>query len=580
VARAGRARLFRGPRALANQLRMLPYARMSASRGLRAAALALLSVGLAVALTYPVAFKLDRVGRLNTDDGRWSIWVVSWVAHALTNDPTSVYDANIFYPHRRTLAYSENNLVAGLLGAPAWVATRNAYATHNTAMLASFVLAFLSATALARHLSGDTGIAIVSGIAYAYCPFVLARTAHIQLMMTFGMPLALLALHRLVAHPTVVRGLWLAAALVAQALACGYYGIFSGLMVGLGVSFYAVSRGLWKNRRYWIAVGCAAAASVAAITPFFLPYVAVHRELGFTRTIGEAVLYSANWQAWLASSSVVHRLLHPLLGYQWSEVLFPGFLTATLGIAGARVAFSRASEENPASGLSRDTAIFYVLVGVLALWSSFGPNAGLYSLFFNVIPAFSFLRAPARFGILVTLALSMLMAMGLTRSLAAHREKRRPLVIAALATAMTLELAAVPLSLPEASPVNEAYRVLARAQWGPVVELPFYYARNDYPRHTEYMLESTHHWMPLINGYSDHIPADFRRLTVALSSFPSRRGFSLLREHRARYAVFHLNRYDPRSRERLLERLEAYKDYFEPLSNRGDVLLFEIVRWP
>jgi hypothetical protein len=28
-------------------------------------------------------------------DGRWSIWVVAWVAHALTTNPLRLYEANI-----------------------------------------------------------------------------------------------------------------------------------------------------------------------------------------------------------------------------------------------------------------------------------------------------------------------------------------------------------------------------------------------------------------------------------------------------------------------------------------------------
>ena len=75
-------------------------------------------------LTYPLAFKIDRIGRVNTDDGRWSIWVVSWVAHALTTHPLGVFDANIFYPHRHALAFSEANLGAGAIGAPVWALTQ------------------------------------------------------------------------------------------------------------------------------------------------------------------------------------------------------------------------------------------------------------------------------------------------------------------------------------------------------------------------------------------------------------------------------------------------------------------------
>src|SRR5918993_158369 len=126
------------------------------SRGLSEATLVVLAAtALTIALTYPVAFRIDRIGRVDTDDGRWSIWVVAWVAHALTSQPRALYDANIFYPHRYALAFSEANLGAGIVGAPVWAATHNPYTTHNVVFLASFVFAFLGAYALARYLTGS-----------------------------------------------------------------------------------------------------------------------------------------------------------------------------------------------------------------------------------------------------------------------------------------------------------------------------------------------------------------------------------------------------------------------------------------
>ena len=66
---------------------------------------------LACLLTYPIAAQLGSVGRVDNNDGRWSIWVVSWVAHSLTTDPLNTYHANIFYPHDNALTFSEANLV-------------------------------------------------------------------------------------------------------------------------------------------------------------------------------------------------------------------------------------------------------------------------------------------------------------------------------------------------------------------------------------------------------------------------------------------------------------------------------------
>ncbi len=94
------------------------------------------------------------------------------------------------------------------------------------------------------------------------------------------------------------------------------------------------------------------------------------------------------------------------------------------------------------------------------------------------------------------------------------------------------------------------------------------------------MLNSTAHWLPLVNGYSDHIPADFRRTVIPLSSFPTRESFSILGRAGARYVVFHLNFYDGRSKARLMERLDLYAKYLRPLAREENEWLFEIVDWP
>ena len=52
------------------------------------------------------------------------------------------------------------------------------------------------------------------------------------------------------------------------------------------------------------------------------------------------------------------------------------------------------------------------------------------------------------------------------------------------------------------------------------------------------MLNSTAHWQPLVNGYSDHIPADFRALATMLATFPSRESFDALRDRHVRYLTF------------------------------------------
>jgi hypothetical protein len=539
------------------------------SRGATEAALVVLgATALTILLTYPVAFEIDRVGRLNTDDGRWSIWVVSWVAHALTTNPLGVYDANIFFPHRYTLAFSEANLGAGVLGAPAWLITTNPYTTHNVVFLATFVLACAGAYYLTRYLSGSRHAAAVAAILFGFCPFIFARTAHVQLLFIGMMPFCMLAFHRLVDVRTVGRAVTLGVLLWATALSCAYYGIFAGLMVGLGTIVYAISRGLWRSREYWTAIALAAFTSVGLTLPFFLPYLYVQREGGFVRTLDDARQYAADLAAWVASSAWAHRWWLPVLG-DFNEVLFPGILAVVLGAVGVRIMLRRA----------KDTALLYLLIAVLAFWSAFGPDAGLYRVFYETIPIFTFLRAPGRMGVMVTLSAVVFASAALASLIA---KARRPSVVVGVMGAIAVaELWTMPLSgFREADSVSPVYRLLATLPRGAVAEFPFWYERPDFPRHAGYMLNSTAHWQPLVNGYSDHIPADFRRSVLPLSSFPSRESFGILAKAGARYVIFHADMYNEALRRRLLERLQTYSDYLRPVMREGPVWLFEIVGWP
>src|SRR5205807_6221158 len=131
---------------------------------------------LACVMTYPVIVRLGSVGRPDTDDGKLSIWNVAWVARTLVVDPLRLFDANIFYPHRWTLAYSEANIGAGILAVPAyWLSGGNPYAAHNVVVLLAFTLTATGMYFLVRHLTNDRRAAIVSAILFAFCPHVFAH---------------------------------------------------------------------------------------------------------------------------------------------------------------------------------------------------------------------------------------------------------------------------------------------------------------------------------------------------------------------------------------------------------------------
>jgi hypothetical protein len=527
-------------------------------------------------MTWPLVVRGASAGRVNSGDGQFSIWNVAWVARTVVVDPRGLYDANIFYPRRGTLAYSEANLGAGVMAVPFyWASGGNPYFAHNAVVFLAFVLALTGTYSLVRHLTGHRGGAAVAAVAYAFCPYVMSHLAHIQLLMTAGLPYSLLALHRYVGRQTAGRACVLGLALAAQALSCGYYGIFAGLLVGYGLTFFGVTRGLWRRWSFWAGAAFAAALAVAIVLPFFWPYLELRQAEGFTRSLDDSRRYAAGWRSYAASGAWAHRWVLQYLG-PWGEVLFPGVIVTVTGLMGlAGLAGVRGCGPDAAA---RDHLWFYASVGAIAFWSSFGPDAGLYAWLYKAVPVFSWLQAPSRFGLVVVLALAALGGFAVQALVA--RRRRAALASAILVLLAMADVCVLPLDLREAPTVPPACESLRGLPYGPVAEFPFFYLRQDFHRHCEYMLYSTAHWRPLINGYSDHIPDEFRAMVVPLSSFPNPESFAILKRLRARYVVFHLNMYDHRAVDDLKARIAQYSEYLRPVRLEDPVWLFHIVAWP
>ena len=65
-----------------------------------------------------------------------NLWILGWDMQTLLSNPVSlvngtIFNANIFYPFPNALAFSEPNIVGGVLAVPVWALTHNPYAALN-----------------------------------------------------------------------------------------------------------------------------------------------------------------------------------------------------------------------------------------------------------------------------------------------------------------------------------------------------------------------------------------------------------------------------------------------------------------
>ena len=203
----------------------------------RAAALYAL---LTVALTYPLSVTPGSTVLAHYPDDELLMWVLAWDAHAFTHQPLSIFEANIFYPERRTLAYSENLIGNAFVAAPVIWSTNNPVLALNLVALLACALCGLGGYLLGVRVGLGMPGALVCGLIFAFSPPRFFRTPQIHLATVQWMPFALASLHAY-QDGRRPRDLRIAIAFFTlQALASGHGAVFLACAIGLVLTYGVV----------------------------------------------------------------------------------------------------------------------------------------------------------------------------------------------------------------------------------------------------------------------------------------------------------------------------------------------------
>src|SRR5215210_6141353 len=107
----------------------------------------------------------------------WTLW---WDYHQTFTDPLNLFHANVFYPYRYTLAFSENDYGISLLFFPLFAAGARPLTVHSVATFLGFAFSGYGAFRLTRTLTGSRGAAWVAGFVYAFIPLRFEALAHLH----------------------------------------------------------------------------------------------------------------------------------------------------------------------------------------------------------------------------------------------------------------------------------------------------------------------------------------------------------------------------------------------------------------
>jgi len=395
----------------------------------------------------------------------------------------------------------------------------------NILLLGTIVAAGLLTYGWLRCLELGRFGAALGGLAFALAPYRLEQSAgHLLGWVALLLPLALLAVERARVATTPARAhAWGAIA----ALAVASIPLSGQLHLALGavplVLAYAALR-FSQASFAWALAGSLVAVGIGAAVRYTL--IAGSPE-GSGRSVDELRRYSAE------PLDLVNRWHAP----RSEEFVYLGWLTPALALAGLILLARR----------RRGLAVLLAIAALLPVLLALGVNLPGYEPVWRHFAPLHFTRVPARLLPIADLALAGLLAFACASIV---RRARSSIAMAgALVVLVVLDLAVQPLSATAADPGNGAYRALAAAPPGRVLELPVFQPGQHYASVYDYYQLQEAREQP--GGYSTIAPEaafDFsfthNRLSCGVwvpgdSAELERLGITRVLFHRGLYAQAH-----------------------------------------
>jgi hypothetical protein len=338
-----------------------------------------------LAATWPLVLGLGRDVPWDLGDSILNMWILSWdceqILRILSGDVSRIatfFDGNIFHPAPLTLAYSEHLIPQAVQILPVYLVSRNPILCYNLLFLSTIALSGLGMYLLVRELTGNSFAAFVAGLLFAFAPYRLPQSGHLQVLTSQWMPFVMYGLLRYFDTRRLLPLAGAAVAQVAQNLSSGYYLLFFTPFAVAFAVWQVWRLGLWRDRRTWLALSGAGLAVAAATAPFLLPYAALRSQGFAARSLTEAFRFSADVYSYGTASGEQLLWGRLMQAFPKSEgEIFPGLVATTLALIGVllgrrrmdddRMTSARENQEPRAAGAGVTTRLLAWLLATAAI---------------------------------------------------------------------------------------------------------------------------------------------------------------------------------------------------------------------
>ncbi len=179
-----------------------------------------------------------------------------------------------------------------------------------------------------------------------------------------------------------------------------------------------------------------------------------------------------------------------------------------------------------------------IAFGVAGVALSFGPALPGYAWLYHWLPPLRGIRNAARFGYLGIVSIAILAGFGTAQLRVRWRPARwLPAAMVTVVLAANLDAWSAPIDYVRADAISPINARLAGTN-AVVAYFPFF-APDHVFHNAPYLVESTAHWRPMLNGYSGFIPPSYGEHARALAHFPDANAIAALRQAGVTHVFVH-----------------------------------------
>ncbi|MDE1846124.1 MAG: hypothetical protein KGH53_02495 [Candidatus Micrarchaeota archaeon] len=388
-------------------------------------------------VSHPASVAVNGAGDLYQN--LWNLW---WVNYASFTLHTSIYFSPLlYYPIGASLLTQTLSPITAYLSLP-FQAISLVFA-YNMMLFVAFALSGFFMFLLADYLVKNRYAAIIAGLIFAFAPMHMAQalSGHLNWTNIEFLPLFVLFFLKMINEKKLVYSLGAAASFVFLLfMGDPEQGIIATVFTIILLIIY-VAKSTWRNKVLNIEFGKALGAMIVLTliigSPFLSPISAaftngqLSQAAGALNDVNHNMLWSMpvlsflapsmynNFFSWLSTSYASIYSVDPT-----ERVSYLGYVALLLALFGV---YHDAKKHKFANTL------VWIVAALIFGWLSLGPYVqfgnlqssgipGIY-LIYSLIPFFNIIREPARFDLVLTLALAILAAYGFKQIIDGRKEK-------------------------------------------------------------------------------------------------------------------------------------------------------------